>query len=215
MLKRCIQPLVANHCYTRLKCRHLRHSNMAEPRALLILAEGAEEMEAVITADVLRRGGVNVTIAGLAGADPVTCSRNVVIKPDTSLDDATKTGKYDVVVLPGGLGGAQRLSASSRVGALLKVQEAGGGLIAAICAGPTALAAHGVAAGRTLTSHPSVREQLAAAGYAYSEDRVVRDGQLLTSRGPGTTFEFALALVEALQGAERRDSLVPPMLLKL
>ncbi|XP_037514729.1 Parkinson disease protein 7 homolog [Rhipicephalus sanguineus] len=104
-------------------------------KALLILAEGAEEMEAIITADVLRRGGVDVTIAGLTGASPVKCSRNVVVVPDKSLDEATSQCPYDVIVLPGGLKGAESLAASPAVGKLLKEQEKCGRLIAAICAG--------------------------------------------------------------------------------
>ncbi|KAM7431531.1 Protein deglycase DJ-1zDJ-1 [Porites harrisoni] len=93
---------------TRLLCS----SNMADLKgsALVILAEGAEEMEAVITTDVLRRGKVKTVVGGLAGADPVTCSRYVVVKPDMSLEDAIKQGPYDAVILPGGLGGSNNLA---------------------------------------------------------------------------------------------------------
>ncbi|KAM7429550.1 Protein deglycase DJ-1zDJ-1 [Porites harrisoni] len=83
--------------------------------ALVILAEGAEEMEAVITTDVLRRGKVKTVFGGLAGADPVTCSRYVVVKPDMSLEDAIKQGPYDAVILPGGLGGSNNLAKSAKV----------------------------------------------------------------------------------------------------
>lgn len=184
------------------------------PTALLLLSEGAEEMETVITADVLRRGGIDVTIAGVEGANPVVCSRNVVIKPDVAFDEAIKKD-YDVVVCPGGAKGAEHLAASSAVGTLLKKQEQRGSLIACICAAPIALKSHGIGKGKRVTSHPSVDKQLKEAGYNYSEDRVVIDGKLVTSRGPGTTFEFALALVEILAGKEKRDSLIAPMLVKL
>lgn len=187
---------------------------VSSPRALLILAEGAEEMEAVITADVLRRAEIDVTIAGLDGPEPIRCSRNVVVKPDTSLDDATSTTCYEAVILPGGLKGAQNLAGSAKVKRLLEEQQKSGRFIAAICAAPTALLSHKICTGKLLTSHPSVKNQLSDS-YKYSEDRVVRDGALITSRGPGTAFEFGLALVEALQGKEKRDSIVPPMLLKL
>ncbi|KAJ8021195.1 Protein/nucleic acid deglycase DJ-1 [Holothuria leucospilota] len=191
-----------------------------EPRdkmsALLILAAGAEEMETVIPTDVLRRAEINVTVAGLAGADPVTCSRSVVIKPDKSLEDAMKAGPYDVIILPGGGPGAKALSESSKVKEVLEAQVGRNGHIAAICAAPMALLTHGIGKGQKLTSHPSIKDMLVQSGhYTYSEDRVVVDGKLITSRGPGTAFEFALALVEAIKGKDVVNKIVPPMLLKL
>ncbi|XP_071840359.1 Parkinson disease protein 7-like [Apostichopus japonicus] len=184
--------------------------------ALLILATGAEEMETVIPVDVLRRAEVDVTVAGLFGPDPVTCSRNVVIKPDKSLEDALKNAPYDVVIMPGGGLGAKNLAESNEVKKILQAQEERNGLIAAICAAPTALLSHGIAKGKKLTSHPSVKDVLVQSGnYTYSEDRVVVDGKLITSRGPGTAFEFALALVEVMKGKDTANKIVPPMLLKL
>lgn len=184
------------------------------PKALVILSEGAEEMETVISVDVLRRGGVDVTVAGLDGSDPVLCSRNVKVVPDKALSEV-KGATYDVVVCPGGAKGAQNLAESSVVGSVLQEQEKNGRLIGAICAAPIALASHNIGSGKNVTSHPSVKEKLESAGYKYSEDRVVQDGKLITSRGPGTTFEFALKIVENLEGAAEASSFVPPMLLKL
>ena len=181
-------------------------------KALLILAPGAEEMEAVITADVLRRAKIEVVIAGLDSGDPVECSRGVKIVPDVPLESAPQQGPYDVVVLPGGGGGAKRLSESPRVKEILQAQESGGGFIAAVCAAPTALQAHGVGRGRRVTSHPGVREKMEE-GYSYTEARVVRDGTLITSRGPGTCFEFALSIVTALVGEETAKEVAKPMIL--
>ncbi|XP_032232372.1 protein/nucleic acid deglycase DJ-1 isoform X2 [Nematostella vectensis] len=147
--------------------------------ALVILAEGAEEMEAVITADVLRRGKV----------------------------------PYDAVILPGGLTGAQNLAKSDQVGQILREQYEAGRIVAAICAGPTALLAHGVGGGKRVTSYPSFKDKMT--GYTYSEDRVVRDGNLITSRGPGTAFEFGIELVRAIRGDDgAADGLASQMLLK-
>ena len=115
-----------------------------EKRALVILAPGAEEMETVISTDVLRRGKINVTLAGLDSADPVECSRKVRIVPDMSLDEAAQKGPYDVVVLPGGLGGAKRLAESDKVKQVLQAQEGAGGFVAAVCAAPSALLSHGI-----------------------------------------------------------------------
>ena len=131
----------------------------AAKKALVILAPGAEEMETVISVDVLRRAKIDVTLAGLDGNEPVECSRSVKIVPDVSLEEAIeKRGPFDVVLLPGGLGGAGRLSESPKVKEILKKQEADGQFIAAVCAAPSALVSHGVGAGKTITSHPVVKE---------------------------------------------------------
>lgn len=181
-------------------------------RALVILAQGAEEMEATITVDVLRRGGVEVVLAGLDGDGPVVCSRGVRILPDVAL--STTAGPWDVIILPGGLEGARRLSESPAVGDLLRAQEAAGRAAAAICAGPTALVKHNVYSGRKLTSFPGVQDVVGAHGELV-QTPVVEDRNLVTSQGPGTTFAFALALVRRLAGEEtaenvRRGMLLPP-----
>ncbi|KAJ0068889.1 hypothetical protein NL108_014006, partial [Boleophthalmus pectinirostris] len=103
---------------------------------------------------------IAVTVAGLTGKEPVTCSRNVVICPDASLEEASKQGPYDVVLLPGGMPGAQNLAESPAVKEVLKEQDGRKGLIAAICAGPTALLAHGIGFGSTVTTHPGMKEKM-------------------------------------------------------
>lgn len=179
-------------------------------RAIVILAQGAEEMEATISIDVLRRGGVDVTVAGLDGAGPVKCSRGVVLTPDAALADAE--GPFDVIVLPGGLEGARRLAESPAVGELLRAQERAGRTTAAICAAPIALARHEVYTGHRLTSYPSVHDVVGAHG-TLTEGKVVTDRNLVTSQGPGTAFDFALALVERLRGPEIADAVRKGMLL--
>lgn len=87
--------------------------------------------------------------------------------------------------------------------------------MAAVCAGPTALSSHGISKGKQLTSHPSTKDRIVAAGYSYSEARVCKDGTTITSRGPGTCFEFALAIVEAVVNAETAKSIAEPMLLNV
>ncbi|XP_042334491.1 Parkinson disease protein 7 [Sceloporus undulatus] len=187
----------------------------ASRRALLLLAEGAEEMEAVIPADLLRRAGVSVTVAGVSGKGPVRCSRDVLICPDASLEDARKQGPFDVVLLPGGNLGAQNLCQSPAVKEVLKDQDARKGLIAAICAGPTALLAHGIGFGRKVTTHPLAKDKMMSGDhYKYSENRVEKDGHILTSRGPGTSFEFGLAIVEELLGKEVAAQVKAPLVLK-
>ncbi|KAJ8917238.1 hypothetical protein NQ315_002255 [Exocentrus adspersus] len=165
-------------------------------RALVLLAPGSEEMEVVICVDLLRRGGIEVSLAGLCDAsDLVTCSKGVTIKPDIHLSEAR--GQFDVVVLPGGVGGTQSLARSKEVGRLLKQQEQEGRYIATLCTGPTVLKAHQIGLGKRITSHPSAKEKLHDV-YDYKEDNVVIDGNVISCRGPGTAFEFALTLIEAL-----------------
>jgi protein DJ-1 len=179
------------------------------PRALVLLASGAEEMEVVIVVDVLRRAGVEVVLAGVEGREPVVCSRKVVVAPDCALSEAR--GTFDLLVLPGGAKGAETLAASPVVQTLLREQERAGRYIGAICAATVALVAAGVGKGLPLTSHPSVKARVEGHG-PYREERVVRAGKLVTSRGPGTAMEFALALVAELLGAEAARKVAEPML---
>jgi protein DJ-1 len=184
---------------------------LQEPkRVLVFLAEGAEEMEVTIVVDVLRRAGIEVTLASISGNEAVRCSRGVRIVPDLALADVQ--GDFSAVVLPGGAEGARRLSASDDVGAWLVRHEAQGLLVGAICAAPTALKAHGVFRGRRMTSYPSIQPELV--GYAeLDSSAVVEDGNLITSQGPGTAFAFALALVARLLGKAALERVEKPLLL--
>ncbi|XP_011312178.1 protein DJ-1 [Fopius arisanus] len=168
-------------------------------KAILLMGDGAEEMEAVITADVLRRAGVAVTIASITGKECVKCSKDTKICTDAKLSDVVPSNIYDVVILPGGLGGSQALAQSKEVGDLLKSQEQAGRIIAAICAAPTALKAHGIGLGKKITSYPGKKDELSG-DYNYLEEMVVVDDKLITSRGPATTFAFALTIVSELLG---------------
>lgn len=186
----------------------------AGKKALVILSEGAEEMETVISVDVMRRAKIEVTLAGLDSSSPVTCSRRVRILPDASLEEASTKGPYDVVVLPGGLGGSKNLAQSQKVKEILEAQEKAGRYIAAVCAAPCALLSHGIAKGKQLTSHPSIQKDLEESkDYSYSEARVCQDGTIITSRGPGSSFEFALAIVTALVGEQVAYDIAGPMML--
>lgn len=186
---------------------------MASKRALVNLAKGAEEMETIISVDVMRRAGIKVTIMGLAGKDPVQCSQDVIICPDASLEDAKKEGPYDVVVLPGGNLGAQNLSESAAVKDTEGTRKRKG-LIAAICAGPTALLAHEIGFGSKITTHPLAKDKMMnGSHYSYSVNRVEQDGLILMSRGPGTNFEFALAIVMVLSGKKVAKQVKAPLVL--
>ena len=176
------------------------------PKALVLLAEGFEEIEAVTIVDVLRRAQVLVHVAALKGA-PVRGSHGIEIVPDGSLAEIDASG-FDAVVLPGGMPGSKNLRDDARVLAVVREFDAAGKLVAAICAAPIALEAAGVLRGRRATSYPG--NELPSA--AYSEERVVEDGNLVTSRAPGSALEFALRLVARLVSPEASGRLGASML---
>lgn len=173
------------------------------PRVLVPLADGCEEIEAVTIIDILRRGGIDVTAASLDGG-VVTASRGVKIEPDTDLDTALQSA-YDLIALPGGAGGADRLEADARITATLRKMAEDGRYTTAICAAPKVLAAAGLLDGREATSYPGYLDRKPAEGMRYSEKAVVQDGKVVTSRGPGTAMDFALHLLELLAGRARRE----------
>ncbi len=154
---------------------------------------------------------VVVVIAGLEGAGPVEGAHGIRVQAEAALD-AVRSASFDLIVLPGGEPGNTNLAASAALGSMLKSQAHAGRLLAAICAAPRAVAAHGLLDDRAATSFPGVEAEVRSGGAVYSQARVVRDGNIITSRGPGTALEFALTLVDALQGpapaqALREDTL--------
>lgn len=169
-------------------------------KVLVPLAPGFEEIEAITVIDVLRRAGVEVTAAGTQ-AGPIEASRGVKVMPDAKLDDL-QADQFDMIVLPGGAKGAENLQRNPKLQAMVGDFFAKNKPVGAICAAPSLLAAAGLICGKQVTSHPSVK-QIVAAASIYSEQRVVTDGNLVTSRGPGTALEFALKLVELLAGKEK------------
>ena len=171
-------------------------------KVLVPLADGCEELEAVTIIDLLRRAGIDVVTAGLKPGI-VRASRGVQLMPDTTLDAALQDD-YDMLVLPGGMPGADHLKNDPRILDLVRRMAAAGKYTAAICAAPTVLLEAGVLAGRQATSYPGFLDALKPVGVALSTAPVVVDGTVVTSRGPGTAMDFALALIEALQGADVR-----------
>ena len=168
---------------------------------LMPLAPGFEEIEALATVDILRRAGARVTIAGTING-PIEGRCGVRVLPDTTMD-AADPSTFDMIVLPGGAGGTEKLRKDEQVKEAILAIADRGGFVAAICAAPTILSATGLTKGRSVTSHPSVRAELTETNY--SEERVVVDKNLITSQGPGTAIEFALKLVELLFDKEKAE----------
>lgn len=173
-------------------------------RVLVPLAEGFEEIEAVTVIDILRRAGVEVLTAGLE-AGPVTGSHGIGVVPDATLAEALDQD-FDMMALPGGLPGADHLENDLRIARMLRALADSGRFTAAICAAPKVLAAAGLLDGRLATSYPGFLDPARTPGLELSEAPVVEDGTVITSRGPGTAMDFALALVERLEGKDARES---------
>ena len=185
-------------------------SGTPAPRALVLFANGFEEIETVTVIDVMRRGGIEVVAAGLKPG-PITGAHGIVLIADASAANC-QAGDFDAVVLPGGMPNARSLAEDPQAQRILAEARDQDCVIGAICAAPVALLPLGLLDNHRHTSHPSVQPELPAAGY--QDSRVVVDGRLLTSRGPGTSLEFGLALVAHLQGPERAQQLAGPMQVK-
>ncbi len=178
-------------------------------KVLVPLAAGFEELEAITIIDLLRRAGFDVITAGLDD-QPVTASRNTVVIPDTSID-AVMNQAFDLIVLPGGLPGADNLRDDDRVQTMIKQQHQQNKTIGAICAAPRALAAAGVLEDKTITCYPGALDQVAAQEFNISSASVEIDGNIVTSRGPGTAMDFALALIEQLADRSLREQIAGQM----
>ncbi len=167
------------------------------PSVLVVLAPGVEEMEAVTPIDLLRRAGLAVTTASLDAEKTVVGRNNIPLVADVALAEV-EVADFDLVILPGGPG-VKHLRASMDVLELAKRQAASGRLLGAICAAPAALLDAGVLHGRRYTAHFSVEGELP--DVIKTED-VVRDGNIVTSRGAGTAIAFSLELITILKSAE-------------
>jgi 4-methyl-5(b-hydroxyethyl)-thiazole monophosphate biosynthesis len=180
-------------------------------QAVVILASGFEEIEAITPIDVLRRAGVEVTVAGLDGKT-IEGAHGIAVEVDVQLCDYE--GTPDALVLPGGLPGSKHLGASEEVKELaLRVDQAGG-ICAAICAAPAyTLAQWGLLDGKEATCYPSCEEMFPSSVIA-TQNRVQVDGNIVTSRGAGTALEFAITLAQMLTNEETAASLRQGMLVK-
>ncbi len=180
-------------------------------KAVVLLAEGFEEVEALTPVDYLRRAGIDVQTAGVSGS-VVRGGHGMSLQADIELSEFS--GPVDCVVVPGGGKGAENLAASPAVVDLIRRQFSSGGLVAAICAAPAVVLheACGILAGRTFTGYPGTEARVSGADFR--ESRVVVDGNLITSRAAGCAGEFAYAIVESLVGTEAAEELADRVLLQ-
>ena len=180
-------------------------------KVFIFLAEGFEETEAIATMDVMLRGGLDVTSVSVTGKSLVTGAHGITVNTDTLFEKAD-ISSADMLVLPGGMPGASNLNAHSGVKSALKQFAANGKKVAAICAAPLVLGGLDLLQGKKATAYPGFESTLKGATYVNSP--TVKDGNIITGRGPGFTFQFGLAIVEELQGKAKADEVAEGLLLK-
>ncbi|CAM2067795.1 DJ-1/PfpI family protein [Sulfidibacter corallicola] len=172
-------------------------------QVLVPLADGFEEIEAISVIDLLRRSQIEVTVAGVSGRSAMG-AHQIAVQTDATLDEVVER-PFDMVVLPGGMPGAQTLRENGQLAHKIKAMNDEGKWIAAICAAPMALAAAGVLVGRRATSYPGFLDEFEDVRQTGAP--VERDDRIITARGPGAAMDFALTLIEVLAGKETRDTI--------
>ncbi len=174
----------------------------------MFFADGFEEIEALTTVDILRRAGMSVQLVSVTGHQTVTGAHQVPVVTDV-LFDACDFSDADLLVLPGGMPGAATLGEHAGLLELLLDYAKKDKLLAAICAAPMVLGKLGLLKGKKAICYPGFKPYLEGAEIV--RQQVVVDGQIVTGRGPGATIEFALTLVEILEGKEKKEELIQAM----
>jgi len=174
------------------------------------LADGFEEIEALTVVDVLRRADIAVKMVSITGDKAVRGAHDIIVTADLLFQDADY-GKCEMIVLPGGMPGTANLAKHEGLAEQLSVFAQSDKWLAAICAAPSVLGSLSLLKGKHVTSYPGYESQLV--GAMYSEERVVRDGKLITSRGPGTAMEFSLELVKLLKNEQTAAALRNSMII--
>lgn len=171
----------------------------------LFLADGFEEIEGLTVVDLLRRADIEITTVSITEKKEITGAHNITVIADRMFEDGTLSDA-DMLVLPGGMPGTKYLMAHEGLKNLLSEYNAAGKSLAAICAAPSVLGANGFLKGKKAVCFPGFEDKLEGAAVCMKE-RVVTDGNIITSRGFGTAIEFALAIITKLRGAELADRL--------
>ncbi|AQT68961.1 Chaperone protein YajL [Anaerohalosphaera lusitana] len=179
-------------------------------KVLIAIADGSEEIEAVTIIDTLRRAGAEVTVAATGHKKEIKASRGVQMTADVLVDDV-KGEPFDLIVLPGGMPGAERLANSEGLKAMLDIQARDGKLYAGICAAPAVvLSVRGLLKGKRATCYPAFEKQMDCEKFV--DEPVVVDGNCVTSQGPGTALAFSVELVNQLFGGDKAKEIADAML---
>lgn len=173
-------------------------------KAMVLLANGFEELEGITQIDFLRRAGVEVTSVSITEDKRVTGRSMIVVEADEILSKIN-TQEYDIVILPGGLKGMENLRDDERVRELLVSYNEEKKWIASICAAPSVPGGLGILKGKNCICYPGFEDRLQ--GSRIVNEKVVQDGHIITSKGPGTSLDFALKLIEVLCGADKASEI--------
>ena len=185
---------------------------MKSQTSYIFLAPGFEEIEALATADAMRRAGMKVVEVAVADTKTVTGATGQTVVADSLITDID-TSDAEWIIIPGGQPGADNLHASARVNSIIKAQSDRGGKIASICAGPAmVLAPTEILKGRKATCYPGLGDMIESNGGTYEKSAVVIDGNLITSEGPGTTLQFAKAIIKASLGNQVAEETMASMI---
>lgn len=167
--------------------------------AFLFLATGFEEIEALGTVDILRRGGIRVTTVSIMGDLKVMSAHNIPVIADYVFEEVDFSC-LDALILPGGIPGSNHLNTCTRLKELIKQKNKEGKILAAICAGPMVLGGLGLLKGRKAVCFPNFEPTMI--GSIPSDKGVEQDENIITSRGPGYVFDFGLTILTALRNEE-------------
>lgn len=181
-------------------------------KVILFLAEGFEEVEALTVVDYLRRKDINVQTVSITKDEKVKGAHNITVLADRNIDEIKDIDSYDAVIIPGGLPGATNLRDDEKVIDVVKKVSENGKLAAAICAGPIVLERADIIRGKKVTSYPGFEEELMSG--VYIEQNVVRDGNVITARGPALAVDFAIEIMKYLLGEEKAEELKADILYK-
>jgi len=173
------------------------------------LADGFEEIEALTVVDVLRRAGIETKMVSVTGDRTVRGAHGIAVAADLLFQEADYE-KCEMIVLPGGMPGTNNLAKHEGLAKQLSAFAQNGKWLAAICAAPSILGRLSLLKGRRATCYPGYENQLT--GATFTEEKVVQDGRIVTSRGAGTAMEFSLALAELLKDGQTSASLRKAMI---
>jgi len=173
-------------------------------KSLIFLAPGYEEVEMLTVVDMLRRAGIEINMVSITGTLEVTGSHNITIKADQLFANAD-FNSTDMLILPGGMPGTNNLLAYKPLTYKLVEFNNSGKAVAAVCAAPSVLGALGILNGKNATCYPGFEEKLT--GATYQKQPVVRDGNVITSRGMGTCIDFAGEIITLLDTKAKADDI--------
>lgn len=182
--------------------------------AYIFLADGFEDIEGLTVVDLLRRAGIDIKTVSIKETTQIRTSHGITMLTDTTFAETDFTDAVDILVLPGGMPGTRYLAAYKPLTDLLTDFNNKGKKIAAICAAPSVFSGLGFLKDKKATSYPSFMEVIAKDGAQTSEDSVVVDGNITTSRGLGTAIDFALSIIEQLEGKEKADEVADSVVYK-